>query len=226
MLKKYVWVVEWITTALLIVLGIIAVVEKTILLYTFGILFIIFGLFRIIPLLKTTNSKLVKWLLFGETIIDILSGGTLLFLAIKNAETGNYIGYIIGGVLYLRGFIHFLSTSLKDEPSNLVNFFFHIIMLTIGTVVITKGGFDKNLLAWLFLIVIVICAIILGVKGYRDYSNYRNNLSCESKLKKLNKEDSKSDKKKDKKTDGVEAPTSDEIKINIIQDDDKPSVGA
>ena len=45
MLKKYVWVVEWITTALLIVLGIIAVVEKTILLYTFGILFIIFGLF-------------------------------------------------------------------------------------------------------------------------------------------------------------------------------------
>lgn len=226
MLKKYVWVVEWITTALLIVLGIIAVVEKTILLYTFGILFIIFGLFRIIPLLKTTNSKLVKWLLFGETIIDILSGGTLLFLAIKNAETGNYIGYIIGGVIYLRGFIHFLSTSLKDEPSNLVNFFFHIIMLTIGTVVITKGGFDKNLLAWLFLIVIVICAIILGVKGYRDYNNYRNNLSCESKLKKLNKEESKSDKKKDKKTDGVEAPTSEEIKINIIPDDDKPSVGA
>ena len=37
MLKKYVWVVEWIATALLIVLGIIAVVEKTILLYTFGI---------------------------------------------------------------------------------------------------------------------------------------------------------------------------------------------
>ena len=46
------------------------------------------------------------------------------------------------------------------------------------------------------------------------------------KLKKLNKEDSKSDKKKDKKTDGVEAPTSEEIKINIIPDDDKPSVGA
>lgn len=224
MLKKYVWVVEWITTALLIVLGIIAVVEKTILLYTFGILFIIFGLFRIIPLLKTTNSKLVKWLLLGETIIDILSGGTLLFLAIKNAETGNYIGYIIGGVLYLRGFIHFLSTSLKDEPSNLVNFFFHIIMLTIGTVAITKGGFDKKLLAWLFLIVIVICAIIIGIKGYRDYSNYRNNLSCENKLKKLNKEDSKSDKKKDIKTDGVEAPTSDEIKINIIPEEEKPGI--
>ena len=131
MLKKYVWVVEWITTALLIVLGIIAVVEKTILLYTFGILFIIFGLFRIIPLLKTTSSKLVKWLLFGETLVDILSGGVLLFLAIKNLETGNYVGYIIGGVLYLRGFIHFLSTSLKDEPSNLVNFFFHIVLITI-----------------------------------------------------------------------------------------------
>lgn len=226
MLKKYVWVVEWIATALLIVLGIIAVVEKTILLYTFGILFIILGLFRIIPLLKTTSSKLVKWLLFGETLLDILSGGVLLFLAIKNSETGNYVGYIIGGVLYLRGFIHFLSTSLKDEPSNLVNFFFHIVLLTIGTIVITKGGFDKVLLAWLFLIVIAICALILAIKGYRDYSNYRNNLSCESKLKKLEGEVSKDKSKKDKKIDDVEAPTSEEIKINIIPDDDKPSVGA
>ena len=226
MLKKYVWVVEWIATALLIVLGIIAVVEKTILLYTFGILFIILGLFRIIPLLKTTSSKLVKWLLFGETLVDILSGGVLLFLAIKNSETGNYVGYIIGGVLYLRGFIHFLSTSLKDEPSNLVNFFFHIVLITIGTIVITKGGFDKVLLAWLFLIVIAICALILAIKGYRDYSNYRNNLSCESKLKKLDGEVSKDKSKKDKKTDDMEAPTSDEIKINIIPDDDKPSVDA
>jgi len=220
-MKKYIWIFEWIATALLLVLGIVVVVETTILLYTFGILFIIFGLFRLIPLIKTTESKLVKWLIFSETVIALIPGGILLFDAVKGNETGVYIGYIIGGVIYLRGFVHFLSTSLKNEPSNLLNFFFHIILLTIGTIIFVKGGFDKTLLSWIFLGIIVLCAIILGIKGYKDYYNYRGSIVGESKLKELNKEEKSNKKKSETK----EAPTSEEIKINILpEEDDKPSI--
>lgn len=234
MLKKYNWVIEWITTALLLVLGIIAVVNTDILLYTFGILFIIFGLFRIIPLIKTTDSKLIKWIIFFETIVDVVCGIILLCVAGKEVNIGDFVGYIIGGVIYLRGFVFLLSTSLKSEATNIVNFFFHIILITIGTIIFVKGGFNEKILSWIFFGIIVLCAMIIGIRGYKDYYNYRGGLVGESKLKKIKIEEDKKSKNKDidnnkdidKNQDAdinKDIPASDEINIDINDKSDKPT---
>lgn len=180
MIKKYMWFIEWILASILAIIGIITIFEKTILLYMFSVMFIIFGCLRFINIFKNKSSNLLKWLLIVETILDVFSGGTILLLAIKNVEIGNIVGYIIGGVLYLRGFTHFLSISLETKKTNMIVFFTNMILLTLGTFVLSKKGMDINSLSWLFFGLMMMSTIILGFKGYNDFDKFKTDLISEA----------------------------------------------
>ena len=217
-LKQYFWVGEWFASAILIAFAITTLVKEELIYYLFGSLFVIFGLFRVIPLIKTTESKLIKWFSFSEVLVDIVVG-VLLFVFSTNKNFDSPIfGYLIGAVLYLRGFMHFFATSLKSEPSTLVGFFTGIILLTVGTIIVFNGGFTISTFKWFLTVALIICVILLIWRGCIDYRNYRGNLVGTSKTKKL---------KKAKELEAETNPTSDEIKINIVPEqekDDRPSI--
>ena len=78
-IKNYIWVFEWIVSAILIALAITLLVNQELIYYFLGSIFIIFGLCRCIPLIKTTESKLMKWFCLAEMIVDV-AGGILLFV--------------------------------------------------------------------------------------------------------------------------------------------------
>lgn len=219
-LKQYFWVGEWFASAILIAFAITTLVKEELIYYLFGSLFVIFGLFRVIPLIKTTESKLIKWFSFSEVLVDIVVG-VLLFVFSTNKNFDSPIfGYLIGAVLYLRGFMHFFATSLKSEPSTLVGFFTGIILLTVGTIIVFNGGFTISTFKWFLTVALIICVILLIWRGCIDYRNYRGNLVGTSKTKKL---------KKAKELEAETNPTSDEIKINIVPEqekDDRPSIEA
>lgn len=219
-LKQYFWVGEWFASAILIAFAITTLVKEELIYYLFGSLFVIFGLFRVIPLIKTTESKLIKWFSFSEVLVDIVVG-VLLFVFSTNKNFDSPIfGYLIGAVLYLRGFMHFFATSLKSEPSTLVGFFTGIILLTVGTIIVFNGGFTISTFKWFLMVALIICVILLIWRGCIDYRNYRGNLVGTSKTKKL---------KKVKELEAETNPTSDEIKINIVPEqekDDRPSIEA
>lgn len=219
-LKQYFWVGEWFASAILIAFAITTLVKEELIYYLFGSLFVIFGLFRVIPLIKTTESKLIKWFSFSEVLVDIVVG-VLLFVFSTNKNFDSPIfGYLIGAVLYLRGFMHFFATSLKSEPSTLVGFFTGIILLTVGTIIVFNGGFTISTFKWFLAVALIICVILLIWRGCIDYRNYRGNLVGTSKTKKL---------KKAKELEAETNPTSDEIKINIVPEqekDDRPSIEA
>ena len=61
--KKYLWIFEWIGAALLITLGVVVAVEDQIVHVVTGIVLTLFGLFRVIPLVKTTKTKSMKIIL-------------------------------------------------------------------------------------------------------------------------------------------------------------------
>lgn len=217
-LKKYVWVVEWLAVVLLLTLAIFSVVKEEMYLYIFGLLFVVFGLFRIVPLVKTMDSKLMKTCVIVETIVDFVSGILLILSAIYDwsfIKETKLLGIIIGGVIYLRGFIYFLGTTLKDEPSEVVGFFTNIIFITLATVIITSGGFNNKVLSWILFGVIFIIVIIFALKGYKDFRNYRGQLVGESKIKKV-----KSKEKKENKIDEntVIMPSNDEVKDTVINE--------
>lgn len=212
-LKQYVWVWEWFAAAILVSFAITSVIRTEFLVFAFGCIFIIFGLFRVVPLIKTTESKLMKWLTFAEMMIEVFAGVALFVWSNKmngtnGEEASPLFGYIVGAVLYIRGFMHFLGTSVKNEPTTFVGFLVNIALITVATIIISKGGFSPKALAWFFFAVIMICFGFLIWRGYVDYRNYRGNLVGESKTKKM--------KKSKEKEEEVSNPTSDEIKINII----------
>lgn len=209
-LKQYVWVWEWFAAAILISFAITAVIKNEFLVYAFGAIFIVFALFRVIPLIRTTESKLIRWLTFLEMLIDVAAGVCLFAFAEKLKDAQNLFGYIVGGILYLRGVMHFLATSIKSEPTTLTHFVINIALISVGAVIIARGGFNPQALAWFFFGVIVICVLVLIWRGIVDYKNYRGNLVGEAKTKKI---------KKVKEKEAEPLPTSDEIKINIIPQD-------
>ncbi len=113
-LKRYVWLWEMIGAALLISLGLIVKFVPNVLYVMVGLVFVFLGALRFIPLLKTTEDKLLKWCYGIELLLDIASGIVLVVLGVKNEQSdtiNNLFGYIIGGVLYLRGFVYLFSTS-------------------------------------------------------------------------------------------------------------------
>lgn len=217
-LKQYIWVWEWFASAILIAFAITTLVKEELIYYMFGSIFIIFGLFRVVPLIKTTESKLMKWLSFVEMIVDVVVG-SLLFVFSNNQQFDSPLfGYLVGAVLYLRGFMHFLATSLKSEPTTFIGFLTNVILLTVGTIIVFNGGFSLNTFKYVFAVILVICVILLIWRGTVDYRNYRGNLVGTSKTKKM---------KKQIEEDVNTNPTSDEIKINIIPEENKeerPSV--
>lgn len=215
-LKKYMWVVEWVAVALLMCLAVFAVIKEELYLYIFSLLFIIFGLFRIIPLIKTTESKLVRIFISIETIVDVLVGLLILFSTIYDWEFikgSSLLGILIGSVIYLRGFIYFLGTTIKDEPSDFMGFITNIAFITIATVIICKGGFNTIILSWMLFIIIFIICVIFSLKGYKGFKSYRGSIVGESKIKKIKNKEKKV--KKDK-----EMPTSEIIKDDVIIDKD------
>jgi uncharacterized membrane protein HdeD (DUF308 family) len=209
MFKKYLWLWEFIGVALIIGVGLVSKFVPDVLYFILGAVFIVLGLFRIIPLFKTTDDKVLRWIFLAEILIDIIVGILLIIIAINETEIKNILGYLVGGVLYLRALIFFFSTTIRTETADWPQFIVHIVLITVGTWIIANGGFSINELGWVILIVSIFAAIFIAYSGYRNYNNYRHEYAAKRITKKVKKEES------------LEAPTSEEIDVpnNVVNID-------
>lgn len=212
-LAKYAWLFEMIGCALLIGLGIIMKFIPSVLLVLVGLIFFVLGLFRIVPLLKTTDDKLLKILYAAELFIDMGAGIALFIIGIKNKSDSiddlkKVFGYIIAGILYLRGLVYLFAVSFKKESAKIWMFFLHIGLITLATVIIARGGFTLTTLGWVLLALSILSAIFVGVDSIKKYSNFRNEEYARKKTQDIK---TKEEKKED-------APTADEIQIRIDED--------
>ena len=135
---------------------------------------------------------------------NLIRSAYLIYLSFRDEnQLGKVFGYLIGGVLYLRALIYFISTVLRKEPTDTMMFFAHIIFITFGSLIIGNGGFDINTLSWFILLLSLISALFIAIKGYKDYRNYRGQLVINDVTKKLvvNVEEEKDAEKKEMPTD-------------------------
>ena len=212
-LAKYAWLFEMIGCALLIGLGIIMKFIPSVLLVLVGLIFFVLGLFRIVSLLKTTDDKLLKILYALELFIDMGAGIALFIIGIKNKSDSiddlkKVFGYIIAGILYLRGLVYLFAVSFKKESAKIWLFFVHIALITLATVIITRGGFTLTTLGWVLLVLSILSAIFVGVDSIKKYSNFRNEEYARKKTQDIKAIEEKKE----------DAPTADEIKIRIDED--------
>lgn len=225
--KKYLWLWEFIGAAIILGVGLLCKFVPSVLYFIVGLVFVFMGLFRIIPLVKTTEDKLLKWFYAGELVIEVIAGGVLIFLAIKKGDdidsSKAIFGYIIGGILYLHGFIYFMGAALRKDTTTILPFLANVILFTVGTWIIARGGFTANALGWVILAFAILSAGAIVVSGIKNYSSYRHEIAAKRITSKVKVEESK------------EAPTSDQIEIEKDNDvqrnidgesDDAPEVTA
>ena len=213
-LAKYAWLFEMIGCALLIGLGIVMKFVPSVLLVLVGLVFFVLGLFRIVPLLKTTDDKLLKILYAVELFIDMGAGVALFILGIKNDteaidDLRKIFGFIIGGILYLRGLVYLFAVSFKKEDAKIWLFFIHIGLITLATVIIARGGFTLATLGWVLLALAILSAIFVGVDSIKKYTKYRNEEYALKKTKGINVKEEKVN----------DAPTAEEVIIRTPQDE-------
>lgn len=216
-LKKYIWLWEMIACAIAISCAIIIVTVKPVLYLIIGVILAVLGLCRIVPLVKTTDDKALKWINAIELILNILVGGMLIFFGVICNKEGheklenfinNNFGYFLGGVFYLRGLVYFYTTVMKKEDTKLPLFIIHIILFTLGSFVIgltIKDGFDYDTVKWTLFGIILLAAGFTGYNGIKGYINYRGNEQNEKATKKIKNVVVESENK-------VEAPTDESIK--------------
>lgn len=205
-LKRYAWLFDFITAALLIALGIIFIAESKIVFYLMGALFLVFGVSRVIPLFKATENKTLKWLFVSEIIIEIIAGIVLIYLGTKEKGIGKAFGYIVGGVFYLRGFVYFFGTTFKTEPNTVMNFIFHFVLVSVGVMLLCVGHIKSDMVNISIATLLFICVAFQIIRGIKDYKNYLSIIKTEDITKKIKVKKEKKSKKNDS------LPTSAEIK--------------
>jgi hypothetical protein len=219
--KKYLFVFEWIGAAILIGVGIFTVLDNSILVILVGLILFVFALLRVVPLLKTTPDKVLRIIYAVEILLNLAAGILLVVEGSKGdasslMDADNKIfGYIIGGVLYLRGFVHFYATSLRKEPNDYVKFFTNLALFTVGTFIIARGGFETMFLAYVILVLACLSALFIGYSGYKHYRNNRYELRAREETKKA------VEKEKEQPTDVISDPASKKPDVVVPEKEEK-----
>lgn len=181
-LNNYSWLVYFISAAFVLSMSIIFVAVPSSIYYAIGFSLLILGLCRLIPMIKTASGRLIKYIYLAEMIIQIAIGVYFIYLAYQEKDT-EYFRYFIGGIVYLRGLVHFINLASSKENDNVILFIIHIFLITSGTVIFVKKDFSSEYVSILLMFIGIMCSLIIVKKGYEKYKKYRYDILIKRETK-------------------------------------------
>lgn len=197
----YGWVIKFILAAILLVMGLLSILTPQVVYTITGVAIVVFSLFRVIPLMKSLNKEALRTMNLIEIIFDTIIGGLMIYIAlsrdIENEAVWGYVyRYSLAFFFYVRGLVFFNSVVFFGEKTEIPKFWFHIVALTLGTIIAVSKGFDQGSVALFFLIISVIGAGYLGYDGYGGYSKYREHAKELNEGKQKEKDKEKEEEKR------------------------------
>ncbi|MFH5880935.1 MAG: hypothetical protein ACNA7U_01450 [Candidatus Izemoplasmataceae bacterium] len=180
------WVFKFVGAALLIGLALVLffmdlehIVEAFI-----GILIAGYALMRLVPLIKTQRSDLIKTINIIESVLNLLVAVVFIGNAIVYGESLETIfGWLFAGVLIGRGMVHFYGISDGNEKGDHPSYFFHIATLIVGTIIITQG-WDAEQIVYLMLFLSIVSGSYLSYDAYGGYNLYRRRKQLQTEKRK------------------------------------------
>lgn len=147
----------------------------------FGGIILLYGLYRIFPLIKTLEKPWSKRLCLVEILIDIIVGAMMLvggfnFASDANDYTEfmrNNFRFFLGAVVYLRGLIYCITSIIVGEKSDYKQFIANIICITFGVVIMCLEQFNASNLVWVMIALAFISGAYIVSEGGYDYGKYR-----------------------------------------------------
>lgn len=175
---------------LLIVFGILALVNPNnsataiVLLFVGGV-FVLYSLFRIVPVIKSVKNKYAIILNVCEIVLMALIGGCIIWSGIESFGTANvtkfagfcykHFNILVATVFWVRGVVYFVSTVLFHEDTTKLQFFVHLFAISFGAFLFgVKIDIEKVLLA--IAILAFVSAAAIGTEGGFEYGRYRKSV--------------------------------------------------
>ncbi len=172
----------------------------------FGILIGGYALMRMVPFIKTQRSDLIKTINIFEIFMNLIIATLFVGNAIVRGEPLEQIfNFIFGGVLIVRGMVHFYGLSDGNEKGDHPTYLFHIGTLILGTLIITLAIRAEHFI-WLMIFFSIASGSYLGVDAYGGYNLYR-------RRKQMDKETEKYDMPEDMDVPRKEDPKRDQDQI-------------
>ena len=181
-IHNYAWFIKAVGAALLLALALtLYFVEVAVLIEAFvGVIILIYAIIRLIPFVRTQKSDLIKTINIVEIVLNVLVGAIFIFGALATEDgLGQWFGYLLGGVLFIRGMVHFYGLSNGGEKGDHVTYFFHIAALAIGTLILYRG-FNSEDLVILLMVIALIGTAYLGYDSFNGYNLYRRGKTMET----------------------------------------------
>lgn len=166
---------------------------------------------RIIPLLKTLQTKQARLVSFAEIVLHLTIGAFLVFSSInyRKKPDGNLGVFVntnfhlfVAAILYTRAIAYFWISVLYKERTTKFNFWLHIIVITLAVVFAALRNLSAYHIAIALALISIIASLYLIVESGGGYWKYRKSIS--------------SAKKKEEhyhKEEGIQTPAKDENKI-------------
>lgn len=176
---SYEFVLQFVLAAILLAVGIYMIFAEEVVYLITGVAILAFSLFRVYPLLKTLNKEVLRTINLIEIIFGVIIGVILVYAsASKKLEENPEIWkqvykYGVAFVLYVRGLVFFTSITYFEEKTEVPKFIAHIIMLTIGAMIIVTKDFNHETVATLIMIISFLGTLYLGSSGFNNYKKYR-----------------------------------------------------
>lgn len=215
-IKKYIWLFEWISAALILALGLVVGFVDGVVLLATGISLILIGVLRIVPLFKTLKDKMMKVINFFEILFNVIAGALMIILTVNawNNDTelvlGEIFGYLLGFILFVRGVVFFIGTSFKHEHTDVAKFIAHIVFISLGVWFVSRPT-DEKTLGMFVLIIAILCCLFIVFDGIKNYRKYRYEYASIATTKKIVKEENlkEAPKAETEKNDDINEPTND-----------------
>ncbi|MBU1145377.1 MAG: hypothetical protein KJ971_05930 [Firmicutes bacterium] len=197
----YGWLLKWILAAILISAGVLMKIYEVDVVYaTTGIAIVIFSLLRVVPLLKTLKKEVLRTINLIEIIFDTILGVLMVYVVFSGKSSDAFwigmYGYLLAFFFFARGLIYFVSLYYFDEKTEALKFWFHMICIILGPVIMTLTVLGEDIistLGWIVLFISVGGGVYLGYDGFGGYKKYRESSKALNESKKPEK-DSKIEK--------------------------------
>lgn len=198
---RYGWAIKWVLAALLMAAGVLMKIYQEDVVYaTTGIAIVLFSLLRVVPLLKTLKKEVLRTINLIEIIFDTILGIVMIYVVFSGKSTDvfwiNMYGYLLAFFFLSRGIIYFISLYYFGEKSESMKFWFHMLCMALGPVILTLTVLNKDIittLGWVVLFISISGGGYLGYDGFGGYKKYRESSKSLNEDKKIEK-DSKFEK--------------------------------
>lgn len=137
-----------------------------------GALLIIYAIYRLIQMIRKKEKTVTLKLYLIEIAAQIIIGSLLIYIVwFSDIELGVLFGYLIGGLLIVRGSLYFYGTRVQEHTEEMTTFFMHIAAISVGTYLIVQGSFTPGVMSGIVISIALKRSVKTGWTAYKGMTN-------------------------------------------------------